>query len=42
VIVRGDVDDIERILTEPGGGDWSEINESEEELCSAGHVRTDR
>ncbi|MFB1063503.1 hypothetical protein [Natrinema sp. H-ect4] len=31
VIVRGDVDDIERILTEPGGGDWSEINESEEE-----------
>ncbi|WP_226042563.1 hypothetical protein [Natrinema sp. DC36] len=31
VIVRGDVDDIERILTESGGGDWSEINESEEE-----------
>ncbi|MFC6766231.1 hypothetical protein ACFQE6_14910, partial [Natrinema soli] len=31
VIVRGDVDDIEQILTEAGGGDWSEINESEEE-----------
>ncbi|QLK24848.1 hypothetical protein HYG81_12080 [Natrinema zhouii] len=31
VIVRGDVDDVEQILTEAGGGDWSEINESEEE-----------
>ncbi|QLG51252.1 hypothetical protein [Natrinema halophilum] len=31
VIVRGDVDDVERILTDEGDGDWSEINESEEE-----------
>ncbi|WP_222920166.1 hypothetical protein [Natrinema sp. SYSU A 869] len=31
VVVRGDIDDIERVLTEADGGDWSEINESEEE-----------
>ncbi|WP_081985520.1 hypothetical protein, partial [Natrinema salifodinae] len=31
VIVRGDVDDVERILTEAEEGEWSEINESEEE-----------
>ncbi|WP_254522213.1 hypothetical protein [Natrinema caseinilyticum] len=30
VIVRGDVDDVERVLTEAGDGDWSEVNESEE------------
>ncbi|WP_306055758.1 hypothetical protein [Natronococcus wangiae] len=34
VIVRGDVDDVERILTESSGGDWSEVNESEEEAQS--------
>ncbi|SEQ92357.1 hypothetical protein [Natrinema salaciae] len=32
VIVRGDTEDVERILADPdAGGDWSEINESEEE-----------
>ncbi|WP_254762838.1 hypothetical protein [Natrinema marinum] len=30
VVVRGDVADIERVLTEADGGDWSELNESEE------------
>ncbi|WP_254527930.1 hypothetical protein [Natrinema gelatinilyticum] len=30
VIVRGDVDDVERTLTEAGDSDWSEVNESEE------------
>ncbi|QSX01065.1 hypothetical protein [Haloterrigena alkaliphila] len=29
VIVRGSVDDVERVLTEASDGDWSEINESE-------------
>ncbi|WP_226482632.1 hypothetical protein [Natrinema amylolyticum] len=31
VVVRGDIDDIERVLTDADSGDWSEINESEEE-----------
>ncbi|NUB90606.1 hypothetical protein HTZ84_14870 [Haloterrigena sp. SYSU A558-1] len=31
VIVRGDVDDVERVLTEASDGDWAEINESEVE-----------
>ncbi|ADB59377.1 hypothetical protein Htur_0479 [Haloterrigena turkmenica DSM 5511] len=31
VIVRGDVDDIERVLTEASDGDWTEINETEAE-----------
>jgi hypothetical protein len=31
VVVRGDTDDVERVLTEADGGDWAEINESEEE-----------
>ncbi len=30
VVVRGDVADVERALTEADGGEWSEINESEE------------
>ncbi|MBZ6495025.1 hypothetical protein [Natrinema longum] len=31
VVVRGDTDDVERVLTNANDGDWSEINESEEE-----------
>ncbi|OLZ42086.1 hypothetical protein A6E15_14400 [Natrinema saccharevitans] len=31
VVVRGDTEDVERVLTEADGGDWSEMNESEEE-----------
>ena len=31
VVVRGDVEDVEQALTEAGDGNWSEINESEEE-----------
>ncbi|WP_049902009.1 hypothetical protein [Natrinema sp. J7-1] len=33
VVVRGDVDDVERVLSdaEGGAGDWSKVNESEEE-----------
>lgn len=31
VIVRGDSDDVERVLTEASDGDWSELNESEGE-----------
>ncbi|MFD1565579.1 hypothetical protein ACFR99_18770 [Haloarchaeobius amylolyticus] len=31
VIVRGDVADVERVLVEASDGDWSEINDSEEE-----------
>ncbi|MFA9503233.1 hypothetical protein ACERIM_10665 [Natrinema sp. H-ect1] len=30
VIVRGDTEDVERVLIESDGGDWSEVNESEE------------
>ncbi|MGQ3412480.1 hypothetical protein ACT4ML_09495 [Natrinema sp. LN54] len=31
VVVRGDLADVERVLTDADDGDWSEINESEEE-----------
>lgn len=31
VVVRGDLADVERVLTDADNGDWSEINESEEE-----------
>lgn len=31
VVVRGDTEDVERVLMEADGGEWSEINESEEE-----------
>ena len=31
VVVRGDVDDVERVLTEASDGDWAEINETEAE-----------
>ncbi|WP_339104955.1 hypothetical protein [Haloterrigena salinisoli] len=31
VVVRGDVDDVERVLTEASDGEWTEINETETE-----------
>ncbi|WP_226005180.1 hypothetical protein [Natrinema salinisoli] len=31
VVVRGDIEDVERVLTEADGGNWEEMNESEEE-----------
>ena len=41
VVVRGDVDDVERILVEASDGDWSEINESELPAVSDTYALTD-
>ncbi|WP_436347087.1 hypothetical protein [Natronorubrum sp. FCH18a] len=40
VVVRGSADDVEQILTEASGGDWTEMNESEAEAVPETYTLT--